>query len=338
MLSIGGSSPFMEFAPTNAKAFSNKKTVRNHRLERFLMGTMRSPPETVVCDDETALVVWSTVLQFFGNMSTTAVISLHYKLQSLKKGDDSMRVYLTHLARFGDQPEVLPISANVAQRTGCQLYGKNGHLVDNCWHRFDQDFPGVTSSSKAYSKDQTGNAYYSVCETKVTECECCNAQNSGSQVDSRPQALVSTAAHERWVVDSGAIYNVTPDEGVFSHKDDYNRPCKLVVGNGVALDVKAVGNTTLCSSSRALLLSDLLHVPKITNNLLSVSKLARDNNTFFEFHAHECCVRDEDTGIVLLRGKEENGLYSFTVDPQVTALVAEASPLPASRDLYELWH
>ena len=58
-------------------------------------------------------------------------------------------------------------------------------------------------------------------------------------------------------------------------------------------------------------LNQLLHVPEITKNLLSVSKFARDNNVFFEFHPNFCLVKDQVSKIVVLEGKLKGGLYAF---------------------------
>ncbi|XP_039011009.1 uncharacterized protein LOC120140005 [Hibiscus syriacus] len=153
-------------------------------------------------------------------------------------------------------------------RLQCQLCGKNRYLVDQCWHRFDENFPGVTANSNSYSKDDSSVAYYSVNDNKSTGC---------------------------------ATHHVTSDGVNISQSVDLDNPGKLLVGNGVASEVEFVGYASLNSSSRLLLLTDLLHAPQITKNLLSVSKLARDNNVFLEFHSHECFVHDEKSGAVLLR-------------------------------------
>ncbi|GMI72471.1 hypothetical protein HRI_000916400 [Hibiscus trionum] len=115
-------------------------TVRSHRLERLLMGKLKPPPEMVpgengdkvlnedyeifVAQDsalaswllstidapllpqfvgaETAADVWNTVVQFFANKSTTCAMSLHCKLRSIRKGDESMRSYLTQIKEVSD--------------------------------------------------------------------------------------------------------------------------------------------------------------------------------------------------------------------------------------------
>ncbi|KAE8656854.1 hypothetical protein F3Y22_tig00116997pilonHSYRG00468 [Hibiscus syriacus] len=115
-------------------------TVRSHRLERLLIGTLQSPSETILdntgvirvndafedfvaqdsalaswllstiiphllphfVDAESAAAVWSVMQQLFASRSTTAAMSLHCKLQSLRKGNDNMRVYLTRVKEVCD--------------------------------------------------------------------------------------------------------------------------------------------------------------------------------------------------------------------------------------------
>ena len=58
-------------------------------------------------------------------------------------------------------------------------------------------------------------------------------------------------------------------------------------------------------------LNHLLHVPEITKNFLSVSKFAKDNNSFFEFHHNVCLVKDQVSKIVVIEGKLKGSLYAF---------------------------
>jgi hypothetical protein len=52
--------------------------------------------------------------------------------------------------------------------------------------------------------------------------------------------------------------------------------------------------------------------PNISKNLLSVSKFAKDNNVFFEFHPHYCYVKTQDSKHILLEGTVgSDGLYKF---------------------------
>ena len=71
---------------------------------------------------------------------------------------------------------------------------------------------------------------------------------------------------------------------------------------GIGLAIQHIGQSIFPSqfSSKLLALKQLLHVPSISKNLLSVSKFAHDNNVFFEFHSNHCFVKDQVTRIVLL--------------------------------------
>ncbi|KAI5382772.1 hypothetical protein KIW84_070256 [Lathyrus oleraceus] len=56
----------------------------------------------------------------------------------------------------------------------------------------------------------------------------------------------------------------------------------------------------------------MLHVPSITRNF-SVSKLAMDNNVYFECHSNKCFIKSHASNVVLLEGfLNESGLYCFT--------------------------
>lgn len=55
-------------------------------------------------------------------------------------------------------------------------------------------------------------------------------------------------------------------------------------------------------SSKTLTLRNLLHVPHIKKNLLSVSQFCFDNNVLFEFHLKVCFVKDHAFKTMVLRG------------------------------------
>ena len=61
-----------------------------------------------------------------------------------------------------------------------------------------------------------------------------------------------------------------------------------------------------------------LRVPKITKNLVSISKLTADNHIFIEFHSDFCLVKDKTTKNVLLWGRLKDGIY-LLIEPQPTA-------------------
>ena len=74
----------------------------------------------------------------------------------------------------------------------------------------------------------------------------------------------------------------------------------LYYGDIKSLIISNIGHTMLHSSKCTFKLSNILHVPYITKPLLSVQKIYRDNNVYFEFPAFVFYIKDLITKEVLL--------------------------------------
>nr|KYP52269.1 Retrovirus-related Pol polyprotein from transposon TNT 1-94 [Cajanus cajan] len=85
--------------------------------------------------------------------------------------------------------------------------------------------------------------------------------------------------------------------------------------NGQGTSIASIGSNVFRSpihSSTVLSLKDLLLVPTLTKNLISVSKFTKDNNFYFVFYPYSCFVKSQDLNETLLEGKlGEDGLYRF---------------------------
>ncbi|KAF7801076.1 Retrovirus-related Pol polyprotein from transposon TNT 1-94 [Senna tora] len=119
-----------------------------------------------------------------------------------------------------------------------------------------------------------------------------------------------------WFPDSGATNHVTSDASNLMNDVEYTAAEQLHMGNGKGLLITNVGQSLVKSSFQPrhnLVLINLLHVPSITKNLVSVSKFSKDNSVFFEFHYDACYVKSQATKATLLKGSvRPNGLYYFT--------------------------
>lgn len=92
----------------------------------------------------------------------------------------------------------------------------------------------------------------------------------------------------------------------------YHGVDKVAVGNGKKLSISNVGLNQLCTQTNPtsiVSLSNVLHVPHMKKNLISVSQLMRDNNVIAEFHSNSCLIKDKGTWLVLLRGLLIDSLY-----------------------------
>lgn len=91
-----------------------------------------------------------------------------------------------------------------------------------------------------------------------------------------------------WYFDTGATNHIIPDINKLTIAEDYTGDDKLQVGNGKNLSISHEGYCSLHNLS----LPSVFIVPKLTKNLLSVSKLTRDNNVYMEFWPTHCFVKN----------------------------------------------
>lgn len=76
-----------------------------------------------------------------------------------------------------------------------------------------------------------------------------------------------------WIMDLRASHHVTKDLQNLSMFTKYDVDEELYVGDGTSLLIINSGKTIIQTTSKPLHLNNVLHVPSIQNNLISVSKL-----------------------------------------------------------------
>lgn len=175
------------------------------------------------------------------------------------------------------------------QRTGgsrptCQICSKLGHVASCCFKRFNHNFLG--------------------------------AGNDGRYMERQVSAFSATtsrggAVDPCWYADTAATDHLTNDLDKLTMKEQYRGHDHVQTANGEGMRITHIVQSTLPTSSHPLHLKNILHVPSVTRNLLSVKKFAYDNKVFFEFHPWYFLVKDRDSRAVLLRGGVRGGLYNL---------------------------
>lgn len=134
-----------------------------------------------------------------------------------------------------------------------------------------------------------------------------------------PNAMIANTTSvpsSAWFPDSGASYHVTNASQNIQQTTPFEGPDQIFIGNGQGLHIHSSGSSYFPSHSKPntpLALHNLLLVPSITKNLISVSKFCLDNRVFFEFHADMCYVKSHATNEILLQGRVgSDGLYQFS--------------------------
>ncbi|KAG8491907.1 hypothetical protein CXB51_015260 [Gossypium anomalum] len=208
-------------------------------------------------------------------------------------------------------------------RPQCQLCGKIGHLVQTCYHRFDETLSGVNSN-------QALTVNYHQLRDQGSSSTCAPSCQTAIASPHQPSSSVNDQA---WYPDSGATNHITPDAANLSSVSSYTGTQHVSMGNGASVSIANIGSSSMQAGSRLLQLKNILHVPNVCKNLLSVGQFAKDNVVYFEFHPLFCFVKDIQTRKTLLVGRMHNGLYKFDAS-EFFPHKSGATSLPPSPCLY----
>ena len=189
----------------------------------------------------------------------------------------------------------------------CQICGQFGHRAQECRERFNRNFYEWKNST---TNPQPSPHAYNLCLSPMT----------------------TPSDNTIWYPDSGATHHVTNDPQALIDPALYQGTEQLQTGNGSGLSIHSTGSSYIPSRSHSLKLQNILHVPDIKKNLLSIYRLTNDNYVYVEFHADHCIIKEEGTGRPLLKGIVRDGLYmsnQFNNPPVAFA---------AKKVTMELWH
>ncbi|KAF7842738.1 Retrovirus-related Pol polyprotein from transposon TNT 1-94 [Senna tora] len=143
----------------------------------------------------------------------------------------------------------------------------------------------------------------------------------------------SRTPNDSWIVDSGASDHMTSNDSLFSTLAPCKTSLQVKIAYGTMAKVLGIGSVKI---SDTITLLNVLHVPTLACNLLSISKLTQDNHCSANFQSHNCTFQDLASGKTIGRAEEYNGLYHLgsSIFPAFNKVVLSANCPP---DIL-LWH
>ncbi|CAL5376411.1 unnamed protein product [Camellia sinensis] len=97
-----------------------------------------------------------------------------------------------------------------------------------------------------------------------------------------------------WFLDPGATSHMTNDLSNLSFYQPYQGHDQVAIGDGTTLPIVHTSNVLL-PTPFPFRLTNMLHVPTLSSNLLSVHHLAVDNNCTITFDEDSFLVQDKNT-------------------------------------------
>ena len=113
---------------------------------------------------------------------------------------------------------------------------------------------------------------------------------------------------DSWIIDSGAIDHMTSKSQLFHTYTPSPSNKKIAVGNGSLATIAGFGDIYITPT---LILKNVLHVPKLLANLVSIQKLTHDLKCYAIFFPFYCVFQEQGSGRRIGLAKERSGLYNL---------------------------
>lgn len=202
----------------------------------------------------------------------------------------------------------------------CKHCGRKGHPPFKCWRRPDQQC----------EKCQKMGHHQKICKNNIQQKNVAQVADQ----EEEEQLFVATcfatsSSSDKWLIDSGCTSHMTFDRDLFKELDT-SVISKVKIANGEYIAVKGKGTVAIECFSGTKLIKDVLFVPDINQNLLSVGQLLEGGFKVI-FEGNQCLIKDaadKEMFKVKMKGK------SFSLDP----LQEERAAYSTVASITETWH
>jgi hypothetical protein len=142
-----------------------------------------------------------------------------------------------------------------------------------------------------------------------------------------------TLGEDTWLIDSGASKHMTGQRNILSCVSENKFSQKVTLGDDYQYPIKGVGESNhKLNSGNSLKMKDILYVPGLKKNLLSISYLEKKGfRVAFIDGEVLMWANGETLNEAIIIGSEENGLYKLKGH-------SEAAMTHAIENFCELWH
>ena len=198
-----------------------------------------------------------------------------------------------HEETMTDHGEALSARSKQKWKRGvrCHQCGKLGHIQKDCYER----------NERKYEKPKKPHSHKNSNWKKKNE--------NGTSIGLVAVHVLAADGELRnnWIIDSGATCHICCNHAMFDELEDLNTPQIVTLGDGKSIETSKRGTVQLKLKQLDGLykdgtLHDVLYVPELSYNLLSISKATSYGKTI-RFDKSICEILDEDNEVVGLATK-----------------------------------
>ncbi len=282
-----------------------------------------------------------TLLSSLPRSYDVLVTALEARVDALSM--DELKERLHHEATKRDRS--IGGSGEVALAAKCFYCDRPGHIKRDCRKRLADEQrrndttrgPGI--HNRSHENQHTAKVLLQVAEEERNassgdENVAFHAKVHGSEEEER---------NEAWLADSGASSHMTHQRESFSEYNALSQPEKVLLGDGRS--VQAVGKGTirlqvlLEGQWKKRYLNNVLHVPALAYNLLSISVAATKQHKEITFKGSQCYIRDSMTQLLSAVGTATpSGLYLLDCRSEAQPTSRVHVQTAAIQNDTQLWH
>ena len=210
----------------------------------------------------------------------------------------------------------------------CHHCGKLGHIKRNC-----RELNGENSSQK---EKRGSNHKANKTTTKRQDSGSSDSEGAGL-VASHALSASSSSRESTWIVDSGATCHMCYDRKQFTDLHHSKDLLEVVLGDGHTLMVAGKGSVMLDmrlpnGKTKFRKLHDVLYVPNLSYNLLSVTKAAQRGN-ITKFTKVACYILDKEHKLIA-KASRVGSLYHLDHQP----CREQANSAKTTETKEDVWH
>lgn len=160
----------------------------------------------------------------------------------------------------------------------------------------------------------------------------------GMTPSGHPQANFTSPSSSNispWLLDIGASHHVTADLNNLSLHAPYTDHDDVMIGDGTTLPITHTGSVSLPTLNSSFHLHDVLCVPTMQKNLISIALFCQTNNVSVELFPTCFHVKDLRTGDILLQGGTKDGVYEWPVASSSSSPILAFSTVKTTTSI---WH
>ena len=206
----------------------------------------------------------------------------------------------------------------------CWYCGKKGHKESECWKKCT-DSEKTRSGSGQTDKGTRQRSHYVEGSGKVEK---------GSTFVTRHEAnsmkTTTPKSDKVWYVYSGASNHMTSHKEWFSYLEKPMQPGVVATGDDTPHPIENVGEVPLSHVRQKGKLMNVLHVPTITKNLVSVGQIV-DQGMQVRFTHLGCFIEEE--GQVIAQGRRDGRMFILDTNDivaEIRACVSDRAEPPGS--------